>query len=78
MWIRNAMEEISFDSEKDKVNIGCPMISIPLHYYESNPEGSLNAARLGLYRMAQIDEMKKEEADRQKALKTKTKKKKTS
>ena len=27
------MEQISFDSEKIKINIGCPIISFPIIYY---------------------------------------------
>lgn len=78
MWIRNAMEVISYDSEKDKIILTCPMISVPLGFYEKFKEPTIDAARLGLYTMAQIAEMKKEEAERKKAEKKNKKKSKNS
>jgi len=77
MWIRNAMEVISYDSEKDKVILSCPMISVPLGFYEKFKEPTIDAARLGLYTMAQITKMKKKEAERKKAEKKDKKKNKT-
>lgn len=74
LWIRNAMETISYDTEKEKLILKCPMINIPLSFYEKFKDVAINSARLGLYTMAQVSELKKEEADRQKALKTKGKK----
>lgn len=75
MWIRNAMEAISYDSEKEKLNLKCPMISVPLGFYEKYKEATIDSARLGLYTMAQITEMKKEEAEAKKAEKKNKKKK---
>ena len=76
MWIRNAMEAISYDSEKDKLIMKCPMISVPLGFYEKYKEATIDSARLGLYTMAQITEMKKEEAEAKKAEKKNKKKNK--
>lgn len=75
MWIRNAMEVISYDSEKDKIILTCPMICVPLGFYEKFKEPTIDAARLGLYTMAQITEMKKDEAEKKKAEKKNKKKK---
>ena len=30
MWLRIAMDQISYDSEKEKIVIGCPSITIPV------------------------------------------------
>jgi hypothetical protein len=73
------MEVVSYDTEKDKLVIGCPQIVIPNGLYEKyNEDGNgkvlIDNARLGLYTLAKIEQDKKEEAERRKALKAKKKK----
>ena len=73
MWIRNAMESISYDSEKGKLSLKCPTLQIPLSFYEKYKETGVNSARLGLYVMSQIADLKKEEAEEKKNKKGKKK-----
>jgi hypothetical protein len=76
MWIRMAMENVSFDSEKDKITIGGPQISVPLGFAEKYGTAAIDSAKLGLYTIAQIAEKKKEEEERKRAEKESKRKKK--
>ena len=73
-WIRTAMEEVAYDTEKDKMIIGCPKITIPVGLCGETKGVVVNAALLGQYTIASIEQKKKEEAEARKALKTKKKK----
>ena len=75
MWIRLAMDAVSYDTEKDKLVIGCPQITIPVGLYEKYGKDAVDAALLGQYTIAQLEQKKKEEAERKKALRTKRNKK---
>jgi hypothetical protein len=75
MWLRTEMDKVSYDTEKDKMVIGCPQITIPVGIYEKFKGAAVDSALLGQYTIAQIEEKKKEEAEQRKALKTKGKKK---
>ena len=74
MWIRTEMEKVSYDTEKDKLVIGCPQITIPVGLYEKVKGAVVDAALLGQYTIASIEQKKKEEAEARKALKSKKKK----
>lgn len=74
MWLRTEMDKVSYDTEKDKLVIGCPSISIPVGMCEKYKGAVVDAALLGQYTIAQIEEKKKEEAEQRKALRTKGKK----
>ena len=79
LWLRTEMEKVGYDTEKDKLVIGCPTITIPVGLYEKYKDGGKDAvliqnALLGQYTLAKIEQDKKEEAERKKALKTKKKK----
>lgn len=76
MWLRMAMENVSYDSEKDKINIGGPQIIVPLGFSEKYGNLAIDSAKLGLYTIAQIAEKKKEEAERKRAEKESKRKKK--
>ena len=67
MWLRMAMETVSYDNEKGKINIGTPMITVPLGFAEKHGIEAIDAAKLGLYTIAQIAEKKKEEAAQKRA-----------
>lgn len=76
LWLRTEMEKVSFDPEKEKIIIGCPSITIPVGMYEKFKDEGKDAiliqnALLGQYTLAKIEQDKKEEADRKKALKSK-------
>lgn len=74
MWIRMALEPVSFDSEKDRINIGCPMITVPLSFAEKYKEEAINSAKLGLYTISQLDDMEKQRKEAEKAAKKNKKK----
>ena len=70
--LRIAMEQVSFDPEKEKLIIGCNSVLLPVGYCINNDE----AVKSALYNatiMAKIQKDKKEEEDKRKALKTKGK-----
>lgn len=67
MWLNMAMDQISFDSEKDKIIIGCPMISVPIGFYQKYEKVAIDSALLGQLTIQQIEDKKKEEKERQKA-----------
>lgn len=72
--LRLAMEQVSFDPEKEKLIVGCNSVIIPVGYCINNDE----AVKSALYNatiMAKIQQDKKEEEDRKKALRTKKGKK---
>lgn len=76
MWLRMALDQISFDSEKDKIIIGCPMISVPVGFYTKYQKAAVDAALLGQLTIQQIEDKKREEKERQKAEKAAKKKSK--
>lgn len=67
MWLRMAMETVSYDTEKMKINIGGPTITVPLGFAEKYGDAAINSAKLSLYTIAQIEEKKKEEAAQKRA-----------
>ena len=75
MWLRMEMDKVSYDTEKDKMILGCPQITVPVGFYEKYKGAAVESALLGQYTIAQIEEKKKEEAEQRKALKTKGRKK---
>lgn len=78
LWLRTEMEKVSYDTEKDKLVIGCPQITLPVGLFEKFREDEkdtvlINNALLGQHLLAKIEQDKKEEAERKKALKNKKK-----
>ena len=67
MWLRMAIDQVSFDSEKDKILIGCPMISVPVGFYQKYEKIAVDMALLGQLTIQQIIDKKQEEKERQKA-----------
>ena len=79
LWLRTEMDKVSYDTEKDKLVIGCPSITLPVGLYEKYKAEDkdtllIQNALLGQYTLAKIEQDKKEEAERKKALKTSKKK----
>ena len=66
MAVRMAMEQIAFDSEKDKITIGCPMISLPMSFYDRYHEDAVKTAILGQLSIAQWEDEKKKEKEQKK------------
>ena len=80
LWLRTEMEKVGYDTEKDKLVFGCPSITLPVGLYEKFKQDGkdgilLQNALLGQYALAKIEQDKKEEAERKKALRTKKGKK---
>ena len=65
--IRDAFNQINFDTEKDKITIGCPHIEVSIDGRAKWGEELLNAAEAGVHAIIQIEEEEKEEKERQKA-----------
>ncbi len=74
MFIRMAMDQISFDSEHDKIIIGCPTITVPVGFYQKYEKAAVDTALLGQISIAQWEDKKKQEKEEKKALKTKKQK----
>ena len=64
--IRDAFNSINFDSEKDKIMIGCPQITVSVAGRMKWGEELLNAAEAGVLVIQQIEEQEKEEKERKK------------
>jgi hypothetical protein len=68
MWIRQALDRISYDMEKDKVSLVTPMVSVPLGFYQKYGNVALENAELALLTIQQIeDEVKQRKAEKAKA-----------
>lgn len=76
MWLRLAMEQISYDSEKDKIVIGCPSITVPVGCFEKFGKAAVDSALLAQYTLAQMAEKKAQERAERAAQKKEGKKKK--
>ena len=70
--LRLAMEQVSFDPEKEKLIIGCNSVVLPVGYCIDN-EDAVKSALYNATIMAKIQHDKKEEEDKKKALRTKGK-----
>ena len=75
MWLRIAMDEISYDSEKEKIVIGAPKIEIPVAVYEKYKAAAVDSALLAQYTLAQLAEKKAQERAEKAAQKKEGKKK---
>lgn len=58
-WLRREISKVSYDSEKDKVVIGCPILSVPLYHYQKFGEKVLQSAELALTVVQQIEDEEK-------------------
>lgn len=76
MWLRLAMDEIAYDSEKEKIVIGVPSLNVPIGCYEKYGKASIDSALLAHYTLAQMAEKKAQErAEKAAQRKEKNKKK---
>lgn len=74
MWVRLALEQISYDTEKDKVIIGCPTINVPVGCYEKYKNVAVESALLAQYTISQIKDKEAEEKAQKAAKKNKKEK----
>lgn len=56
LWLRQAMEKITYDFENDKVALNAPMLSIPLSCYHKYGENALKNAELGIMVLQQVEQ----------------------
>ncbi len=73
MWLRMAMDTVSYDSEKGCINIGCPMITVPYGFYLKYKDEAINAAELSILTNKQIEDKKEQEKQDKKNKKNKKK-----
>ena len=75
MWLRLAMDQISYDSEKEKIVIGAPSITVSVGCYEKYKSAAVDSALLAQYTLAQMAEKKAQERAEKAAQKKERKKK---
>lgn len=68
MLVTDAITVISYDTEKDKIVLGCPTITVTLGGRAHFGEALLNAKETAVHVIAQIEEEKKERAEQIKAV----------
>lgn len=71
LWLRMAMDNVSVDTEKDKIIIGAPSFTIPVGFYEKYKDEAIRAALLQHYTLKQIEDKKKAEKEARAAKKKK-------
>lgn len=76
MWIRQALDVVSYDSEKDKVSLTTPMVSVPLGFYQTYGNVALQNAELALLTIQQINDEERERKEQEKMLKKQKKNRK--
>ena len=77
MWVEDALSNVSYDSEKEKLLIGKePMISTTFSMYNKYGQLSIDMAELKLLTLEQYLDKKKEEEERRKEEKKNKKQKK--
>lgn len=71
MWIRMAMDQVNYDSEKDAITIGVPTISTPYGFYLKYKDEAIKASELALLTLQQIADKKAQEKEEKKNKKKK-------
>lgn len=69
LLIKDAFNLISYDSEKDKITIGTPMITVTVNGRQMWGDELINAAEIGVMAIQQIEEEKREAREEEKARK---------
>lgn len=76
MWVRMALDCVSFDAEKNKISLVTPIVAVPLGYYQKYGNVAVQNAELALLTIQQIQDEEKERKEAEKALKKSRKKNK--
>ena len=76
MWLRMAIDTVSYDTERDRLVIGCPMINIPVGFYEKYKTAAVESALLAHYTLKQIEDQEKQRKAEEAAQKKASRKKK--
>ena len=69
MWIRMALDCVSYDPEKDKISLSTPTITVPLGFYQKYGNVAVQNAELALLTIQQIQDEERERKEAEKALK---------
>ena len=56
MWIRMALDCVSYDMEKDKISLNTPIVAVPLGYYQKYGNVAVQKAELALLTIQQIQD----------------------
>lgn len=76
MWLRLALDEVAYDSEKEKIIIGAPKLDVTIGCYEKYGKAAIESSLLAHYTLAQMAEKKAQERAEKAAQKKEGKKKK--
>lgn len=76
MWIRMALDCVSYDPEKDKISLSTPTITVPLGFYQKYGNVAVQNAELALLTIQQIQDEERQRKEAEKALKKGRKKNK--
>jgi hypothetical protein len=74
MWIRMALDCVSYDLEKDKVSLNAPTLTMTLSCYQKFGNVATQHAELALHTIQQLEDLEKQRKAEAKASKTKRKK----
>lgn len=74
MWVRMALDCISYDMEKDKISLSTPTITVPLGFYQKYGNVAVQNAELALLTIQQIEDEEKQRKLEEKANKKAKKK----
>lgn len=74
LLIRDALNCVNYDSEKDKIIIGCPQVTISVDGRAKWGDELINASECGVHMMIQIEEEEKERKAAERELKKSKKK----
>ena len=66
LLIKDALNSVSYDNEKGRINIGCPSITVSLDGLSKFGEDLLNAAECGVLAIQQIIDEEKEKKQNKK------------
>lgn len=69
MWVRMALDCVSFDIDKNKLSLTTPTVSVPLGFYHKYGNVAVQSAELALLTIQQIKDKEKEKKEAEKALK---------
>ena len=74
MWTRMALDSVVYDSEKNKVTLSAPMLTMTLGCYQKFGNVATQHAELALHTIQQLEEAEKQRKAEAKAAKTRKRK----
>lgn len=76
MWVRMALDCVSYDFEKDKISLSTPTINVPLGFYQQYGNVAVQNAELALLTIQQLQDEERQRKDAEKEAKKARKKNK--